>query len=379
METTVLAKIKTSFAIEVNKAKSLFEPVFKTINYSTVLPILEDILVERKGGEISFTTTDLESVMTVSMPDEGEDFTCIFPGIELKYLIKNAIKNDLLISLSGEARKPDIIVRNGDFKLKLDSDIVENYPKFVKIDDSINFMIDVKELIPYLETALKFVSNDNLRPSMTGICFIDWKGFLHIAATDAHRLYWHPVCKTPAGFKGCSFILPQKSVRLMISAFRTEKDFILTKDGDHFQAMCEGKQLTTRLLDARYPDFTQIIPEKNPLTFYLKRSELIQNLRLCSPFTNKPTRQLVIDLSPSKFDISGGDVDFSMDFSCSLPVISPSLDTFNTLRFGIDAKFLLQAIEGSKEENVKISSPLSSTKAIVVDDCVLIMPLMLNA
>jgi DNA polymerase III subunit beta len=376
----VRKKVHTKFSLNVKKIKLPFESLFKTINYSTVLPILEDVLVVKKKGELSFTSTDLENITTITIPDSSEkDFAFICPGIELKYLIKNSLADTLEFSLNGYDYAPELTVSNGVFKLKLQCPKVEDYPKIVSVANPIRFTIDVKEIIPYLEKALAYVSGDSLRPAMTGVCFRDIAGMLHVAATDAHRLYWYPICKTPAKHENCSFIVSRKAVQLIVQTFRTEAHITLDLSDPHLYVWCEGKAITTRLIDARYPDFVTIIPKNIPLSFSIHRSNLAALLRMSAPFTNKSTQQLTISVFPDRLDITGGDVDFSMDFNYSIPVVGPSLDTFNPFVFGINANFLLQALDCSKTEYLKIESSMIPTKALVVDECVLLMPLMLNA
>lgn len=371
-------KAQSKFSLNVKKIKLPFEALFKTINASTVLPILEDVLIERKGGNICFSTTDLENISTIYMPDVGADFTCIFPGIELKYLVKNSIAEMLDVILSGEPAHPSISIKNSGFSLKLNSEPIDNYPKLIQIEDADFFTVDVKGISPYLETALAYTSGDNLRPALTGVCFKDWNGSLYIVSTDAHRLYWYPLCKTPKSFKGCSFIISHKAVSLIIQMCKTEKSVTVLKNATHMGIVCEGKQFVTRQMDCKYPDFTVVIPQDNPLVFHIKRSELITHLRMCQWFTNKSTGQIVIDVSPDKIGISGGDFDFGLDFSDSLPVHNPNIDTFNPFRFGVNVRFLLQAIVGGKDEYVKVNHSMMPLKAMIIDDHLLLMPLMIN-
>lgn len=372
-------KIQTGFSLDVKKMKLLLDPVFSTINTNTVLSILEDVLTQRENGQLSFSSTDLESIMTVSIPNAGEDFSCVFPGLELKYLLRNSLSNLLDSTISGDMNSPNISVKNDSFILNLVTSRVGDYPKPVLLEGTKSFSVETKEIIPYLGKALQYVSNDDLRPAMTGISFKDVDGMLQIAATDARRLYWNSVCKTPKSLKGCSFIVSNKAIRIMIQAFSTEHTVQIGVSENHFGVKCDGKKLVTRLIDSRYPEYNSVIPTDNALKVTLCRSKLVSLLKMCLPFTNFATRQLAMKVTPSFVEISGGNVDFATDFNSQLSIHWLNLDTFAPFIFGINCKFFLQAIEGLKTEFVEIKTSMSPTKAIIVDDCVLIMPLMLNA
>lgn len=371
-------KIFSKFTIDTIRAKPLLESVFKTINHNTVLPILEDVLVQRKDGNISFTSTDLENIMTVTTPDNDEEFDLMFPGVELKYLTRFSLDRTMNVSAYGEKDNPNISVKNGGFTIKMVTERISNYPKLIELENVKYFTIDTKEVIPYLEKALTYVSNDDLRPAMTGVCFKDINGMLHLAATDAHRLYWRSICKTPKPYKACSFIISAKAATVIIAAFKSEKEIQIGFNGVHLEISCEGKKLTTRLLDCKYPDFESVIPNDNILKFDINRKELFSFLRLCYPFTNGSTRLVSIKASPDKLHITGGDNDFGHEFNHSLPIVNPNIDTFAPFTFGINCKFLMQGLENSKDEYVKIASSMQPLKPIILDECVLIMPLFIN-
>lgn len=378
METVIAPpKVDVTFTIYCRKVKSSFLSLFKTINHSTVLPILEDVLVVRKSGMISFSTTDLETITTISYPDDGLDFSCVLPGMQLRYLINNSITGSLSVVFNEAREKIDI--SDGRFGVTLWAAKVSDYPRLIEIDDAVSATIDTKEILPYLEKTLLFVSDDDLRPAMTGVYFTDWKGFLHIVSTDAHRLYWHPVCKTPAAFKDVSFILSARSARILLLAFKSEKDIVICKDGNHVLFMNDGKEVISKPLDCRYPKFEDVIPEACALTIKINRAEFLSFLRMCSPFTNKSTRQITIEVYPDKLKMSGGDVDFGIVFSYDIPLSGTTLDTFNPFRLGMNAKFLIDGLLCSKDELVEINTSMNPLKAVIVDGKMLIMPLQLNS
>lgn len=373
-------EIKRQFSVNIKKCRLLFEPLFQTINSNTVLPILEDILVSSGNGTISYTTTDLENITTIELPtDNRQPFWMVFPGIELKYLVRHSICDTLEVSLSDKAGQPDIYVKSENFKLRLPSNRPEDYPKPVIIENETSFTIDTKELIPQLVNALKFVSHDWLRPAMTGINFTNIDGYLFVAATDAHKMYWKQICKTPKWFKEADFILSEKAARLIIQMAKGEKDVSIDLSIPHLRARFQGKSITTRLLDAKYPNFRAILPAPYPLRVSLDRKKLQQALEICLPFTNRSTYQINLSVYPHEVKIDGGDKDFSLDFEHKLLVHKTNLDTFAPFNFGVNARFLLLVISCSKEEFVTIDTSMTPLKAIIVDTHALIMPLMINA
>lgn len=371
---------KRQFSINIKKCRLLFEPLFKTINSNTVLPILEDILVGSGNGTISYTITDLENITTVELPAKTQQpFWMMLPGIELKYLIRHCICESLEVSLSEKPGHPDIYVKSENFQLRLPANRPQDYPKPVIIENEKTFAIDTKDLIPELVNALKFVSHDWLRPAMTGINFTNIDGYLFVASTDAHKMYWKQICKTPKGFKEADFILSEKAAKLILLMSKGEKDVSIDLAPPHLRFRFHGKSITTKLLDAKYPNFQAVIPPPYPLRISLHRRKLQQAIEICLPFTNKSTYQINLTVRPNEIKIDGGDKDFSIDFEHKLLVYKTNLDTFTPFSFGVNARFLLTAISCSKEEFVTIDTSMTPLKAIIVDTHALVMPLMINA
>lgn len=367
--------MQVKFTLDAAKASKDFTPLFAAVNHSAVLPILEDVLIQN-NGVLSFVSTDLENVFRIEQESAGKNkFAVCLNAKKLKQLINNAI--DPAISFSGDEKK--IKIKNGEFGLSSALEDAGNFPKEPVMDkkETVSFTVDTKEIIPQLEKAILFVSNDDLRPSMTGVLIKDWKGKLYAVATDAHRMYWGDICKTPEGFNGVEFIVPAKAIRLIIMAFKKDKQVAISKSNYHFRVSSDGKSLMSRLIDARYPDFSAVIPQDNKLTFNLNRKQLTSFLKICTPFTNKSTGMLKIEVSKEKILCTGGDVDFNDEFNYSLPLYNANVE-FDSFKFAINTKFLIQALSVVKDEYVMVAHSTSATKAIIIDDCILIMPLMIN-
>src|SRR5213075_3578945 len=101
----------------------------------------------------------------------------------------------------------------------------DNFPKEPSADDTTTFKATSLALITAINKSLFAVSNDDLRPAMTGVFFeLDKKG-LQCVATDAHRLvrYKRTDVKCP---KSDSFIAPRKPLTLLKTAIPSSEDEI---------------------------------------------------------------------------------------------------------------------------------------------------------
>ncbi len=86
----------------------------------------------------------------------------------------------------------------------------DNFPKEPAADETSSFTITSSALVTAINKTLFAVSNDDLRPAMTGVYFEMTKDALQFVSTDAHRLvrYKRTDVSCP---KTDSLIVPKKT------------------------------------------------------------------------------------------------------------------------------------------------------------------------
>lgn len=365
----------SNILLNVYSVKKLLASLFGVINHSTVLHILEDVKIETKGDQVSFTTSDLENVLTITtsqLHKEGSSAFCLKASV-LKQFLNNALSETLSLNVS--KLKDRVAVQNGEFSLSWPIENIDDYPKIPVIDGARIFNIDVKELRSRFMCAIKFASNDDLRPAMTGVCLTDYNNELYVVATDAHRLYFDGIMKTPLDVKYLNIILPKKGVITFLQSFaKGMVEVAISKT--HIQFKQENKCLISRLIDARYPDWPQILPN-NELEFSMQRKNLLAFLRMAVPFVNRSTNTIILVVNTMGITVSGGDIDFSTEFNYKMPIYNCNLE-FAPFRFGVNLKFLMQIAEISNDEYCKFSHAGLPFKSMIIDNHCLLMPLMLN-
>ena len=180
------------------------------INANTVLPILEDFLFEVEKNKLSVVATDLETVMRIQMDIEAKDTgkVCI-PAKILMDSLKNIPDQPLTFNID---KNFGIELTSDNGKYKVMGENPDNFPKEPAADETTTFKTTAVALITAINKTLFAVSNDDLRPAMTGVFFeLDKKG-MQTVATDAHRLvrYKRTDVSCP---KSDSFIVPKKHLR----------------------------------------------------------------------------------------------------------------------------------------------------------------------
>ena len=350
------------------------------INANTVLPILEDFLFEIENSKLTVTATDLETVMKIHMDIEAKDNgrVCI-PAKILLDSLKNIAEQPLTFDID---KNFAIQISSDNGKYKVMGENPDNFPKEPAADDENTFTMSSTALVTAINKSIFAVSNDDLRPAMTGVFFeLDKKG-ISFVATDAHRLVKYTRSDVSCPQKH-TFIVPKKPLNLLKSALPDNDDELtISYNSNHLFVKHGGTELVCRLIDARFPDYKVVIPVDNPYKMNINRSDFQSALRRVSVFSNKSTNQVALSISGNEVQLKSQDVDFSFEGDERMACTYDGED----LQIAFNAKFLIEMLNGAdtSEINMELST---STKAGIIrpseqeeneDLLMLVMPLMLN-
>lgn len=363
---------KVSLELNVKENKKDFNSLFSIINRSSILPILESVRIVN-NGHLKFIATDLENEITIQLPSSSkEEFDLCVSSDKIKSFMKNSISDT--ISIIGDDIK--VKIKQDDFTVTTVVDKSENFPKSPVIEDFKSITINSKLFSELMSQALPFVSNDDLRPAMTGVNLRDWKGHLFIVATDACRLFYRAFMVTPDELKGISVVIPYKAAKSIVSMFKDE-DIEIKISKMHIGVSGANKNITSRLIQAKYPEIDGVMVSPD-LKFSLIRKQLNSFLLLAKNFINPYTKQLILEVEGGNISFAGGDNDDGYDFEYKLPIYNESR-SFSKFRFGVNLRFLTEALSvNKKDEYVIIEHTTQDRKAFLIDECILMMPLMLK-
>jgi DNA polymerase-3 subunit beta len=351
------------------------------VNANTVLPILEDFLFEIEKNKLTVVATDLETVMKVHLDVEAKDSgkVCV-PARILMDSLKNIPDQPLTFNIDKHFA---IEITSDNGKYKVPGENPDNFPKEPAADDTTSFKISSSALVTAINKTIFAVSNDDLRPAMTGVYFELSKSGINFVATDAHRLvkYTRKEVSCP---KTDSFIVPKKPLNLLKSALPDNEDELkVSYNSNHLFVEHSGTQLACRLIDARFPDYKVVIPTDNPYKMVVNKNDFQSALRRVSVFSNKSTNQVALTISGSQLQLTAQDVDFSFEGNERMKCQYDGED----LQIAFNAKFLIEMLGATDSEEIRmeLSTP---TKAGIIkptdkDDneevLMLVMPLMMNS
>lgn len=368
------------FIVSSSQLLKQLQHIAGVINANTVLPILEDFLFEVEKNKLTVVATDLETVMRIQLDIEAKDSgkVCI-PSKILLDSLKNLPDQPLTFNID---KNFGIEITSDNGKYKVMGENPDNFPKEPAADDTTSFKMTATALITAINKTSFAVSNDDLRPAMTGVFFELNKDYLQFVATDAHRLVRYKRTDVSCPSQD-SFIVPKKPLNLLKAALPDNEDEItINYNSNHLFVKHGTTQMSCRLIDARFPDYKVVIPSDNPYKLVVNKSLFQSALRRISVFSNKSTNQVALNISGSELQMTAQDIDFSFEGNERMKCQYDGED----LTIAFNARFLIEMLNAADGEEVKIelSTP---TKAGILKPTesedneellMLVMPLMLN-
>ena len=351
------------------------------ISSNTVLPILEDFLFDIQNGKLTVFATDLETSMSTSLEVEAkENFKIAIPAKIILETLKALPEQPISINIDEISFGIEITSDNGKYKLTGENG--EDFPKIPQQEDTQKVSFASSILNMAISKTLFAVSNDELRPAMTGVLFQLNEDGITFVATDAHKLVKFNR-KDVSVAENTSFIVPKKALNLLKGTVSSSDNLVeISFNGSNAFFTFDNVHLICRLIDARYPDYNAVIPKENPNLLTINRDDFLGSLRRISIFSNKTTHQVVLKISGSELQVFAQDLDFSNEANERLTCeyLGDNID------IAFNAKFLVEMMSTMPGEEIKfeLSSP---TRAGIIkpaekdeneDLLMLIMPVMIN-
>lgn len=352
------------------------------ISANTVLSVLEDFLFELKGNTLTLTATDLETMMRVQLDvndAQGDGRICIPSKILMDYL-KNLPEQPITFNINEQDLSIEMSSDVG--KYKIGGEKADDFPKEPAPGETTSFGMSSIALIESINKTLFAVSNDTLRPAMTGVYFELMPDSITLVSTDAHRLvrFRREDVNCP---QQDGFVVPKKPLQQLRATLPADETRLeLSYNGSHLFISSNRLSMSCRLIDARFPDYKAVIPAENPYRLTISRGDFISALRRVSIFANKTTNQVVLDINGNALQLSAQDIDFSFEGKEMLSCQYSGED----MRIAFNAKLMIEMVNNmdGTELNVELSTPTRAgifrpvEKTEHEDVLMLLMPLMVG-
>ena len=267
------------------------------------LPILSNVLIEKKGPQLSFLATDLEIQIVAQAPGElaGEDFSITVSAKKLQDILR-AIPDAATVTLDHADGK--LTVKAGKSRFNLQTLPAEDFPKLAPAaGGQIAFALPQKTLKHLLSQVQYSMAHQDIRYYLNGLCIITDGQELRLVGTDGHRLAFASL-ELPQPVEKSEIILPRKTV-LELYKLLDESDRPVQIDISQNQVRFSFGDvlLVSKVVDGKFPDYNRVIPLNNGKQLSIDRTQVQQALQRAAILSNEKFRGVRIVLMNGLFRI----------------------------------------------------------------------------
>lgn len=333
------------------------------------LPILSNVLLRTVDNRLTVSATNLEIAITERIGSKVQTEGAITVPARLIQEYISSLPSGVL-DLELEEHK--LHISTDQYRSTINGVLADEFPEVPEITKGVQWSIPAKELKKALQQVVIAASSDESRPVLTGVYLHTHEGFLYAVATDSYRLAEKKLIKTT---QDISLLIPASALQDLLRIMPDNIDKI-DVFADSQQALFKAGdiELVTRLIDATYPDYRKLIPEKFATTASLSRDEFVNITKVSSLFARESAGSITIKVADDQISITSVASQLGENTSTASAVVTGEGEVT------LNSRYLLEALNafGSKDATLSFNGKLEPcviTSSETKDYTHVVMPL----
>lgn len=265
---------------------------------NTHLPILHNVLIEAKESGVTLVSTNLEMGMRVQVRGKVEETGSITIPAQVLTNYMTVVTAD---RVDVEQQQTDVNIQAGNQHAKMKGESANEFPLIPEVEKKEPVIMDAMEFKQSLAQVCIAASRDDSRPELTGVlCRIKDKQLI-LVATDSYRLAERKVPLVKGSTIDRSIIIPATTLSELARVLPdSETEVLMYATDTQALFVTDGFEMTTRLIEGTFPDYEQIIPEKEHTKVIVEKEGLVKAIKAASLFSRSGIHDVNLHFSPEK-------------------------------------------------------------------------------
>lgn len=264
------------------------------------LPVLSNVLLNCRNNTLTLTGTDLEVEMIakIKLDDMAEEGETTLPARKILDICR-ALPESATINLTTDGDKA--LIRSGRSRFTLSALPASDFPNIEPLVAPFEFSVTQKVLKTLIEQTQFSMAQQDVRYYLNGLMLELSPNRLRAVATDGHRL---AISETSAEIQlseNRQIIIPRKGVTELARLLEDSDSEVRIQVGDnHIKADLPDISFTSKLIDGKFPDYQQVIPNSPTKIVTCDRQDLYHAFSRASVLSNEKYRGMRIQLSDNQ-------------------------------------------------------------------------------
>ena len=277
----------------------------RAVGTRSALPILQGLLCDVSGGTLRVTGTDteitIETALDVEVLEEGRT---VVPA----KLVAEAVRKLPAGAVSFATADGEVEITGNGPRFNLREFDANDFPDVGgKSDAGSGVEMDGEALTAALNQVGIAASNDDGRPTLTGVLFETESDHLRLVATDSYRLAVRDV----PGVAGVdTTLIPYRALKEIGRTIGADKVSMAIAERVGTFVSDRGR-MTARVIESSFPNYRQLLPDEYPSRLTINRGALLEAVGRASLVAEAhiPVRLTLgsggVELSVSRQDVGG--------------------------------------------------------------------------
>ena len=264
------------------------QAVIGVVERRQTMPILSNVLLVAREGELSVTATDLEVELVakteVDVETGGEITVSGRKLLDICKALPDGANGS--ISVSGEK----MAVRSGRSRFSLVTLPAAEFPTVEDIKAGQTISVSQEVLGRLIEKTHFSMAQQDVRYYLNGMLLETSGKHLRAVATDGHRLALSQAELTGGKMPDQQVIVPRKGVLEMQRLMNGDGELDIELGANHIRIQLEGIRFTSKLIDGRFPEYERVIPQESSNQLLADKETLKNALQRTAILSNEKYR-----------------------------------------------------------------------------------------
>jgi DNA polymerase III subunit beta len=340
---------------------------------------LAGVMISSDAGVVELRATDMEIGVRTALDAKAEgDGTLVLPARLLLDVARSLPAGELTIEQ--RAGRDDVEVLSGSSRFELRLLPGDEFPRLPAPEGAPTVTVPAGAFIETVERVARSASRDETRPHLTGVLVSASGSELRMVATDSYRLSVKETKLEETLEGSLEANVPARTLQELarIATAEGSESIAIAALENQVVFTCAGVALSSRLVEGRFPNYRQLLPESYEHELRVSRRELLEVVRRIGLLAQKNV--------PLRLAFAEGEV----EVSAQTPDVGRASETVpipfkgEPFEIGFNPEFLRDGLESAESEELvfKLISPLRPGLIESGDGggfIYLVMPIRLNA
>jgi len=272
------------------------------VDRKTTIPILANVLIDAKAGQLDFRVTDLDlSLATATEAEVQEEGAICVHAKKLFEIVRSLPEADIAVKCNLQDQV-SLVCERSRFKMPWLGK--ENFPEAPEFKGkAVEIPADL--LRTFISRTVFAITNEESRYSLNGAKFELSEQEIRLVATDGHRLaFIERKGKYLDGTK-LEVIIPRKTLAELVKLCAdTDENIEFGHDENHLYFKVGKRRLSSRLLSGQFPNYELVLPKENQNRLVLETSRIASAIRRVSLMADERSHLIKFDIVSGQMNIT---------------------------------------------------------------------------